>query len=549
MRATLGVFGDVARNRGLRLLTLAFTGFVITEYAVWIAMLVYAFDQGGVTASGLVALAQLLPAAVVAPFVASMADRRSPVLILAGGYAVQAVALAATAVFILAGSPPWLAYLGAVVAATAVVTTRPAQAALVPALTREVRELTATNVVLGWVDSFSLLVAGGGVGLALAWGSVGSVFAVAAVLMAAATWLALPLRSAAPRGESVSEGDSVGSAVATGVVQVWRSPPARLLVGLIGAEFVVVGALDVLFVVMAVDVLRAGQAWVGYLNMAYGAGGLVLASLAVLLIGRRLGPVIVATALLMSAALALAAFAPVALAAAGLLALVGGSHAVFDLSVRALLQRTVAADMVARIFGLAEGLSMAGLAVGSLLAPTLVEIGGGRFALVGVSALLPLLVLARVRVLRRIDQHAQVPVVEISLLRSLVLFRELPPPALEGLARALERVEYPEGTVVIREGDEGDLYYVVVDGTLEISRAGEGVRTLGRGDGLGEIALLRAVRRTATAVATTPVTAYTLDRDSFLTAVTGHVTTLQSATRIVDDVRAQDDRRDSASEG
>src|SRR6476619_7303896 len=100
------VVTGAVRNPDLRRVLLGFGCFIVTEYAVWIAMLVYAFDQGGVTTAGLVALA---------PLVAPLADRHSPVLLLGIGYGVQAVALAATAAVILAGSPPLLAYLGAVV--------------------------------------------------------------------------------------------------------------------------------------------------------------------------------------------------------------------------------------------------------------------------------------------------------------------------------------------------------------------------------------------------------------------------------------------------
>jgi MFS family permease len=541
MGTTSRVFADVARNRELRLVTIAFSCFIVTEYAVWIAMLVYAFDQGGVVTSGLIAVAQLVPAAVAGPLAAPWADRHSPVTVLIAGYVTQAVGMAATAVFILVDQPP-AAYVGAVVASTAVATTRPAQAALVPALTREVRQLTAANVVFGWVDSLSVLVAGGAVGVALTFGGVASVFAAGAALLVIAVLLVRPLRVRATPGDTRDPDDEMEH-WARGFGEVLRTPAARLLVGLLGAEFAVVGALDVMFVVLAIDVLDAGRPWVGYLNMAYGAGGVLLGGLAVLLVGRRLGPVILAAALVLSLALALTSIAPTPVVAGMLLAVVGGGHTLFDVASRALLQRAVRGDLVARIFGVAEGLTMAGLAVGSVLAPVLVAIVGGRLALVGVAVLLPVLVVVRVRALKHVDEHARVPVVEIALLRSLPLFRDMPGPALEGLAQALERREYEPGAVMIREGDEGDHYYVLVDGTVEIHRAGQQVRTLGRGDGMGEIALLRATPRTATAVATTDVTAYTLDRQSFLTAVNGHAPTKRSAARIADDVRAADERR------
>jgi MFS family permease len=373
---------------------------------------------------------------------------------------------------------------------------------------------------------------------------VAYVFATGAVLLGGAVVLVAPLRTAAPAGSDTSA--AALAEVRRGYVELWRSPTPRLLVALLGAEYVVIGALDVLFVVMAFDLLHASQAWAGYLNMAYGLGGVILGGLAVLLIGRRLGPVIMSTAGLLGLALAATALSSSPMVVATLLAVVGGSRALFDLGTRALLQRAVAPDLVGRIFGVAEGLSMAGLAVGSMLVPALVSLGGGRLALIGVSTILPLVVLVRTTVLLRVDQHAEVPIVEISLLRSLSLFGALPMPALEGLARALVRVDYPAGATIVREGDAGDRYYAIVDGQVDITRKGRPVTALGRGSGLGEIALLRDGRRTATAVATTGVSVFALDRESFLVAVNGHLPTRRLAALTEREVTERDARRHSA---
>ena len=150
----------------------------------------------------------------------------------------------------------------------------------------------ACNVVIGWVENLSLLVAG--------WPR--------ASRSPSARWPRLRRRrraagvrdvpGPAPAPSSVRHGDrrpTEDTAATESTAQLLRHDrPARLLVGLIGAEFLVVGALDLLFVVMAVDVLDAGAAWAGYLNTAYGAGALVFGALAALLIGRRLGPVVLA---------------------------------------------------------------------------------------------------------------------------------------------------------------------------------------------------------------------------------------------------------------
>jgi CRP-like cAMP-binding protein len=95
----------------------------------------------------------------------------------------------------------------------------------------------------------------------------------------------------------------------------------------------------------------------------------------------------------------------------------------------------------------------------------------------------------------------------------------------------------------MREGDPSDRFYAIAHGSVEILQGGHAIAMLGRGDGLGEIALLREGMRTATAVASTPVSAVALDRASFLTAVNGHAPTRQTAEAIVRELRARDQRR------
>jgi len=522
-------FSSLAGNTALLRVLAAYLLFILTEYAVWIAMLVFAYNRGGTAVAGLVAVAQLAPAAVVAPLAASLADRRSPVVMLAGGYLAQVAGMAGTAAAIGAGAP-LAAYAAAVFASTAVTTTRPAQSALIPSLAATPDQLTAANVVAGWLEAAGAAAAGLLVGVLISLAGVGSVFAVCAGLGLAAALLVAGLRapSLAAAG-SDADADASTAGVAQGLRLAVRQPRLRLMLALLTADAVVVGALDLLVVILALTVLGRPPSWAGYLEFAFGAGAVLAATVSALLVGRRLGGPILAAALGFSGALAAVAFGPGLAGTVILLAVAGAGHCLLTVATRTLLQRSVPPRLIGRIFGVLEGFTMAGLAVGALLVPALAHLGGSRLAVLGVAAVLPLAAVAGGRAVFRLDAGTAVPVVEIALLRSLPLFAELPAPAIEGLAAALRPVRLEAGAVLIRQGDPGDAYFAIAAGELDAEQDGHFLGRYGRGDGVGEIALLRAVPRTATVTAHTAATVYQLDRDLFLTAVLGHAPTRRQA--------------------
>jgi MFS family permease len=522
-------FRSLAGNRALGRVLAAYVMFTLSEDAVWIAMLVYAYGRGGTTAAGLVAVAQLVPAAVVAPLAASLADRRSPVVLLVGGYLVQAAAMAGTAVAIWAGTP-LAAYAAAVVASTAVTATRPAQSALIPSIAATPDQLTAANVVVGGLDAAGVAGAGLLAGVLITLAGVGSVFAVCAGLGLVAALLTAGLRvRALTTGQ---DGDAATAGIGAGLRLAAAGPRLRLMLALLTADAVVVGALDLLVVILAITVLKRPAGWAGYLDFGFGVGAVLAATASAVLVGRRLGRPIVAAALVFSAALAVVAFGPGTAGTVALLVVAGASHSLLNVAARTLLQRSVPPQLIGRIFGLLEGLTMAGLAVGALLVPALAHLGGSRLAVLGVAAVLPLATVAGGRAIFRLDSGTAVPVVEIALLRSLPLFAELPAPALEGLAAALEPVSLAASDMLIRQGDPGRAYYAIASGELDAVQDGHRLGRFGRGEGVGEIALLHDVPRTATILAHTPATVYRLDRDDFLTAVLGHAPTRRQADRI-----------------
>ncbi|MFI7585561.1 cyclic nucleotide-binding domain-containing protein [Spongisporangium articulatum] len=522
------VFRSLLGNRPLTRVALAYTIFILTEYAVWIAMIVYAYQRGGVGVAGAVVLAQLIPAALFAPLAAGIADRRSPVLLLGGGYVVQALGTGATAAA-MAADLPWVAYAAAAVASTAVTTTRPAQAALLPALARTPQQLTAANVALGWLESGAQVLAGVLCGVLIGLTGPAGVFVACAALLALGPLLVGTLRPVVTGGES--DAGQLADLLASARL-VTGNAAVRLLVSLITAVGVIIGAVDLLYVVVAVDVLGRGEEWAGYLNTAFGVGSMLAGVVTALLVGRRLGRPIVLAALVVTAAVASLGAHTGLVPTVAYFGLIGGGLAVLNVTARTLLQRTVPVHETARVFGLLEGLFMAGLAVGTALVSGLQTAFGTTGTFVGLALLLPLAGLAGGRALFRLDSEARVPVVEIALLRSLPLFAELPLPTVEGLAQTVREERLSAGTILLREGDVGDAYYAIADGELEVSKHGVVLRHCRRGDGVGEIGLLHAVPRTATVTATTPSTVYALAAEPFLAAVTGHVATGRLALEI-----------------
>jgi hypothetical protein len=263
-------------------------------------------------------------------------------------------------------------------------------------------------------------------------------------------------------------------------------------------------------------------------------GGLVGGAVALALVGRRrLAGDFGLGLLLFGGPLALIPAVPALAPVLVLFAAVGIGNTLVDVAATTLLQRSVADDVLARAFGTLQSLLLGAMAVGSLLAPLLVEGIGDDAALVALGVALPLLALASVRRLRAIDARGVEPTRELELLLGSPLFAPLPPRALEQLAGMLEPIEAPAGTILVRAGERGDRYFLVDEGQVRVEPVAAEATTLGPGEGFGEIALLRDVPRTATVTALDDSRLRALGRDDFLAAVTGSAPSLAAADEVI----------------
>jgi MFS family permease len=534
LNESAAAFREVFRNPALRRIELAWAASILGTWAYGIAVVVYAFEQGGAKAVGVVGLVRWLAAAAASPFAALLGDRYDRRLVMVASDLARVVLIAGAAVAVYFDSPPIVVYLIAALVGVAATAFRPAEAALIPTLASTPEQLTAANVAASTIESVGIFLGPAIGGLLLAWTSVGTVFLVTA---GAVLWSAVLLVGVRPVEEArVKEREAVSilDELLAGFRAIVGERRLRLLVGLFGAQTFVDGMLNVLIVVIALELLDTGQAGVGFLNSAVGIGGLIGALAAAALVGRRrLAANFAIGIFIWGIPIALVAVWPNQAAVLVLLALVGVGNTLVDVSGMTLLQRAAPEDVLARVFGVLESLLLLTVGLGALVAPLLLDWLGTRGALIVAGALLPLLVIPVWPRLTGIDRAARIPEEQLRLLSRSQIFAPLPPPTLEQLAESLEEVLVEPGRVVVRQGESGDRFYLVRDGTLRVVINGRDVQTLGPGDSFGEIALLRDVPRTASVMAETDAVLYALDRDTFISAVTGFAQSLSAAEAVV----------------
>jgi predicted MFS family arabinose efflux permease len=501
----------------LRRALLAFAVFSVAEWATWVAVLVWGYQRAGVDAAAVLSVVQLVPATLVAPVSSTLGDRLRRGQALALGYAAQGAAMLATAAAIRADLPFAAVAAFAALATCAITLTRPVHNAALPALSGTPEQLLAGNAASTTAEGLGSFLGPLICGLLIVSGGAESVLTLFGLLMlvAAVSVAGLP----AGRGEP-AQGDRLVSAALEGVRELRHDPPAAVLVGMVASQYVVVGALDILLIVFALEELGTDAAGPGLLGSALGIGSVLGGIVTVALVGRRrLSPALAGGIMATGVPLALVPLGATTLGVAVLLAVCGAGKSFFDVAARTLMQRTVPDRVLARVFGVQESLMSAAIALGSALAPAAVALWGAAGAVAATGALLPVTGAISWRWLRRLDAMSDPPGPYLAQLRATPTLRLAAVPQLERLSRDATELDVPAGARLVTEGEPGDLFYVLLDGEVVVTRHGEKVRRLGAGASFGEIALLHHSPRTATVQAVTDIRLVTVRRIDFLRTV------------------------------
>jgi CRP-like cAMP-binding protein len=434
----------------------------------------------------------------------------------------RALCVTGSAILAATGAPfaPLLVLLGLDALVSALY--RPAQSALIPSLARTPKELVASATGLSTVKTISQGVGAVIGGALLAATTPEWVFGGAAVVFLGGALATAPFRQGVTSEPLVPVSRGLVG-LTRDTLKVVRYPHIGGIVVVSGLRTFVRGMWIAIAVIASLRLLHAGSAGVGLLMLAAGIGSLVAAPLSSMLVKRsRLGTPAALALAACGMPLALIAGVPVFSVALALVVAWGIGMAVSDVATTSLLQRLVETPLAPRVTGTIESTKLALEGLGGFLAPVLVSTFGVRPALLIAAFPLPAVVVGGWRTLHHVDATASQRAARLALLHGVYCLQPLDLPSLDGLVARLSSTYIPEGGVeVIRQGDRGDLFYVVESGNAEILVDGFVVGFVQPGDSFGERALLRDVARTATVRSCGPMQLLVLSRQDFVTALTG----------------------------
>ncbi len=526
-----GSFRSAMRSRDLRLLMASQLISASGSWAYVVALAVLLFDRThSATWVAIGSLGRFVPALLLSVYGGVIAEKFERIRLMTLINIVAMVVQAGLAVAAWRhGSPGVLVALAALGAAVGT-PYLPSVAAVIPQVSSE-DDLAAANALSASVDNLvvvlgpaigAVLVLGGGAILAIIVNAAS--FGVAAVIVSRMSVRSEPT--------DVTNGGQLGALrqMAEGLKVVASSTTVVVFVAFSTLASFVYGTDTVLFAPIATQQLHTGSSGYGYLLAGLGVGGVLGAGVVNRLAARpRLAGAILGGMALYTMPNVLLVYVHQPAVAFLIEVVRGAGTLVVDTLAITALQRSSPKEMVARVFGVFFALVLSAISIGALITPFLLRAGLDTALVVyglGVPALC-LVALPRLLSLDRVSaQRAVALAPRVAIIEQLNLFASASRASVEAMANAATQEEVPEGTPVVIEGDVADAFYVVVQGSLEVSATGEGggapqwLRTLGPGSYFGEIGLMAHVRRTASVTAGTDCTLLRISGDDFINALT-----------------------------
>jgi MFS transporter/cyclic nucleotide-binding protein len=520
------VYRSALAHRDLRLLFSAMLVSLAGSWAYNVALLAVVYDRtGSLGWVGAAMIGRFIPQLLFSPYAGVVAERFERVRVMVACNLVAATTQALLVVLVLVEAPVMSIVVVAALTSLVMTPYEPAVAAVTPQIVEE-DDLAAANSIRGVIENV-VQVAGPALGalvlfVAPAW----AVFALdaASYLTAALIVARMRMRS---RAVDVTEGGTAGplQQMLVGLRAIAHSRAVGLLVALSVLASMVYGMDTVLFVGASEERLGLGPDGFGVLLTGLAVGGLLAAgAVNRLAASPRLATVLTLAMLFYCLPNVVLAFTESAALATAAQVVRGAGTLVVDVLAMTALQRAVAPDVTARVFGVFWALIVGAIGLGALVAPPVVSLLGLEEAIVVLAVAPALLTLAAYPLLAGMDRAAAVRTAvlaaRVGVLEATGLLAAAPRPVLERLAAETSEIGVSTGEELIREGDRADALYVLRSGEVEVEAAGRTVATLQDGTWFGELGLLEGIPRTATVRTTMPCTLLRIDGDAFLDALT-----------------------------
>jgi MFS family permease len=534
MRNLLTAYQRVLRDPRLRRFLLGEFISGIGDWLYLVAILVMLYERTrDPVLLGIVAAARVLPYVILSIPAGIAADRFDRRTILIVSDLARAVLMLVLAALVAVDGDITIVVAVAIASTSFAAFFAPALGAYLPTLVRSESDLGPANAAYATLSEITYILGPALAGIVIALFDPALAFLLNAVsfAVAAAVLWTLPSSRASRSAQQLAAADSEPGGSGTGTPasgdrQPWRDvvrPLAGLSLVDAGSSFVF-GGLSVLTVILAFQ-LGSGEAGSGAMNAAMGIGGLVASLVTgVLVLRRRLGPPLaLGGAVLAAGVVVLGASGSLGLAIVAIAAASGGALLI-EVICTTLLQRIAPDEVRGRAFGAIQTVDVIAYAAGSLAIPVLATWVGLGPLLVGCALAVVATTLASLVLLG--TWAAEAPSVDPvrARLATAPPLAGLSPARLERAERQAVLVPMRSGEVIIRQGGQADRFYVVVDGTVDVTQTSGAdeprhLRTMGEGESFGEIGLLTGSPRTATVTAASDGRLLALDKVDFLELV------------------------------